>query len=83
MLVTKTEKEKFYRSKKWRKKRATILRRDEYICQHCKWYGIRKEAETVHHIKHLEDYPELALLDSNLISLCKKCHNKEHPEKRR
>lgn len=83
MLITRAEKEKFYRSKKWRKKRAAILRRDGYVCQHCKWYGIRKEAETVHHIKHLEDYPELALVDDNLISLCKKCHNKEHPEKRR
>lgn len=77
------DKEKFYKSKVWRNKREKILRRDGYLCQHCKWYGKRTEAETVHHIKHLEEYPELALVSSNLISLCKKCHNKEHPEKRR
>lgn len=75
------DKEKFYKSKVWRTKREKILRRDGYLCQHCKWYGKRTEAETVHHIQHLEEYPELALVDNNLISLCKKCHNKEHPEK--
>lgn len=81
--MTRIEKEKFYKSKKWERKRNNILRRDDYLCQHCKWYGTRREAETVHHIIHLEDDPSLALVDSNLISLCKKCHNKEHPEKRR
>jgi len=35
----------------------------------------------VHHIKHLKDFPELALVDSNLESLCFTCHNEEHPEK--
>ena len=35
----------------------------------------------VHHIKPRRDYPELALVDSNLISLCDECHNKMHPEK--
>lgn len=40
-----------------------------------------REAKTVHHIKHLEDAPELAFEDSNLISLCYSCHNKAHPEK--
>lgn len=35
----------------------------------------------VHHIKHLKDNPELALVDSNLTSLCGSCHNEEHPEK--
>ena len=28
----------------------------------------------VHHIKPLEDYPELALELDNLISLCNDCH---------
>lgn len=77
------DKESFYKSLKWKKKRAYILRRDNYLCQHCKWYGKRTEAQTVHHKKHLEEYPELALVNDNLISLCNKCHNKEHPEKRR
>jgi 5-methylcytosine-specific restriction endonuclease McrA len=32
----------------------------------------------VHHIKPLSDYPDLALVLENLLSLCNSCHNKEH-----
>jgi hypothetical protein len=36
----------------------------------------------VHHLKHLRQYPELALTDDNLISVCGWCHeNIYHPEK--
>lgn len=74
--------EEFYTSKRWRRKREIILKRDNYTCQWCKRYdGGKTPATVVHHIKHLEDYPELAYKDSNLISLCSKCHNKAHPEK--
>ena len=73
----------FYRSQRWRVKREAILRRDKYICQYCKRYGKIVEAVEVHHIKHLEDHPELALDSNNLISLCKACHRKQHPEKGR
>lgn len=71
----------FYNSPAWKRKRKAILRRDGYMCRRCRRYGKRTEATTVHHIKHLDSFPELALADSNLISLCDKCHNKEHPEK--
>ncbi|CAJ0571029.1 unnamed protein product, partial [Mesorhabditis spiculigera] len=37
----------------------------------------------VHHIKPLEDFPDLALSDDNLESICPTCHNQEHPEKGR
>ena len=70
-----------YKGKKWKKKRLNILRRDNYLCLECKKYGRRREAETVHHIKHADEYPELAYNDDNLISLCSSCHNKAHPEK--
>lgn len=72
-----------YRCAKWRKQRERVLRRDGYMCQYCKRYGRRKTATTVHHIKHADEYPELAYTDSNLISLCDACHNKAHPEKAR
>ena len=36
---------------------------------------------SVHHIKHLDEFPELAFKNDNLISLCEVCHAKEHPEK--
>lgn len=71
----------FYKSAKWEMKRKSILRRDGYLCRNCRRYGRMREATTVHHIKHLDEHPELALVDSNLISLCSDCHNKAHPEK--
>lgn len=71
----------FYKSARWKKKRHAILKRDGYMCVECKKYGRRRDATTVHHIKELEQYPELALVDSNLVSLCEACHNKMHPGK--
>lgn len=47
----------------------------------CRKKGRYKRATTVHHLKHLRDVPELALTDSNLISLCEECHEVMHPEK--
>lgn len=70
-----------YNSPAWKRKRLHILRRDEYLCRDCKRYGRRREATTVHHIKHADEYPELAFSDDNLVSLCESCHNKRHPEK--
>lgn len=54
--------------RRWRK---LILQRDK-ICQHCK----RKPATEAHHIKSLEDYPELALDLDNGQGLCWECHEK-------
>ena len=71
----------FYDSAKWHRVRAAILARDGYLCQECKKFGRRTEAVTVHHIIHLEDNRALAYKAENLISLCRKCHNKAHPEK--
>ena len=71
----------FYKSARWKHKREAILRRDGYMCQRCKRYGRQRQAQTVHHIKHYDEYPELALVNDNLISLCNDCHNALHPEK--
>lgn len=72
-----------YTSAKWKRKAAAIKKRDGYMCVHCKRYGRMRPAQVVHHIKHVDEYPELAYVDSNLESLCIACHNKEHPEKAR
>lgn len=71
----------FYKSTRWKKKRRAILRRDKYMCQECARYGRKVERREVHHIKFLEEYPELAFDNDNLISLCHACHNAKHPEK--
>ena len=70
-----------YDSAKWKHKRAVILRRDGYRCQICKRYGRAREATEVHHIKHADEFPELAYDNGNLVSLCHACHNAQHPEK--
>lgn len=71
----------FYSTTPWKKKRLEILERDNFECQKCKERGLQTQAQAVHHIVHLRDNKELALVDSNLISLCNACHNEEHPEK--
>ncbi|MCC5465554.1 HNH endonuclease [Pelosinus baikalensis] len=71
----------FYRSTIWRSKRKEILKRDNNECQRCKSNGRYSKADCVHHIKFLKDRPDLALVDSNLLSVCDICHNILHPEK--
>lgn len=73
--------EQFYKSAAWQRKRKLILKRDGYLCANCKRYGRLRRRTEVHHIKHADEFPELWLDNSNLVSLCKRCHNKEHPEK--
>lgn len=67
-----------YESPRWRKKREKILRRDGYLCQHFKRYGKRIDANTVHHIYPVSEYPEYAWCDWNLISLSAKAHEMMH-----
>lgn len=64
----------FYQSAAWRRARQMALQRDHYLCQSCLKKQRIKTATEVHHIRPLEDYPELALELSNLQSLCWDCH---------
>ncbi len=69
---------RFHKSKQWERKRLAILRRDRYLCQEAKRYGRSEPAKVVHHIYPVEQYPELAYTDWNLISLSEANHNKMH-----
>ncbi len=90
--ITKNDLHGFYIRKEWKHKRIEIIQRDRFECQHCKRKGKIKvlkvkaknksERAYVHHIKHLEDYPELALEDSNLETLCFNCHEQQHIKER-
>ena len=71
----------FYKSREWKDKRVKILERDNHECQMCKAKGKYSRANTVHHIVELKEKPQLALVESNLISLCRECHNRIHPDK--
>lgn len=69
---------KTYKEKPWVRLRAKILRRDHYLDQVEKRYGRMKNAELVHHIFPVEDFPEYAMKEWNLISISKKTHNRLH-----
>lgn len=72
---------KFYKARIWMDLKEQVLREHHYECQECKRLGVITKADTVHHIQHVREHPELALTKSNLEPVCKACHNKLHPEK--
>lgn len=88
--LIKENPEFFYKIKEWLYVRQLALERDNYECQMCKAEGRvhvdskkvpgeRKPVElNVHHIKELEDFPELALELDNLVTLCVEHHNEVH-----
>lgn len=81
--IQKDEYDEFYSSTPWKKMRAYILSKHNYMCAECKERGELQFADTVHH-KHPIREPrgwELRLVESNLVPLCRSCHNKAHREK--
>lgn len=66
----------FYKSSAWQKARALSIASHYGLCQDCLAEGRFKRADMVHHIRPLREYPELALVQSNLRPLCNKCHAK-------
>jgi 5-methylcytosine-specific restriction endonuclease McrA len=74
--------DKDLKTKRWLDLREYILRRDKYLCQHSKRYGVNTDAEVVHHIWPRELYPEYAWCKWNLISLTHKAHNAMHDRER-
>lgn len=76
--INDPETNKFYKTYKWQQKRKEILNRDNYECQVCKSKGRFHIGECVHHKKELKLYPELAMDNDNLITLCNRCHNLIH-----
>ncbi len=71
--------EKFhYNSRKWEHLAGRAMRRDGYMCQLSKRYGKHVQAEVVHHIYPVDEYPEYAYCLWNLISLSRKMHNTLH-----
>lgn len=92
--ITKCQREntmwKFYKSKYFRRLREAVLEEQHNECQVCLKHGEITAADTVHHVKHVREYPEMALSPyyyedgekkRNLIAICKACHAQEHPEK--
>lgn len=90
-LIDAGEEQRFYSWKVWERLSARVRTRiDNSECQKCKASGKYSPAEIVHHVKHLRDRPDLALSiydpdtgERQLISLCRPCHELEHPERMR
>lgn len=90
-LIEKDELWRFYKSREFMRLREEVLREQHYECQICRAKGKITKATVVHHVKHVRDYPELALskyyIDEygnkqrNLIGVCSPCHNRVHTEK--
>ena len=79
---------RFYKRSRWVQFRKSILRLDHNECVICRIVFHRyRPANTIHHVHHLDEYPELAMNAydregyRNLISLCHQCHELVHPEK--
>jgi len=81
--------DKFYDWPEWDEARMFVLEKlDHFECQKCKARGRYRKAVLVHHVKHLKRRPDLALSWSDpdtgerqLVSLCRLCHEEEHPER--
>lgn len=69
---------KTYKERRWVKLRKSILERDNYLDQYLKRYGKFKNADIVHHIFPVEDFPEYQYCPWNLISLARSTHNMMH-----
>ncbi len=59
---------------KWR---ATVLRRDNYVCQMCNNRKKRGSLQ-VHHIKRWANFPTIRYDPDNGITLCFLCHKSIH-----
>jgi 5-methylcytosine-specific restriction protein A len=78
----------FYTSGAWLHLRQAVLAMDHGECQRCKAKGRYTPATTVHHVRFVRQYPELALSLTyrgedgrerrNLVSLCHGCHEEVH-----
>ncbi|MCK1257209.1 HNH endonuclease [Streptococcus uberis] len=66
------------KTKKWAKFRDRVMRDHDYLCQESLRYGISVQAEMVHHIYPVSEYPELEFVSWNCLPLTNKKHNTFH-----
>lgn len=69
---------KSYHEPRWERLRKSALRRDKYMDQYLLRYGKMKNAEIVHHIFPVKEFPEYQYEIWNLISVTRSTHNLFH-----
>lgn len=67
-----------YKEPKWVALRERILKRDKYLDRYLSRYGKFKNADIVHHIFPVKQFPQYQYEEWNLISLSKSTHNLMH-----
>ena len=60
---------------RWQKKRLQIFERDKWKCQNC---GESDDTLHVHHLSYKKNIDPWDYPSTLLITLCEKCHKKEH-----
>lgn len=90
-LIEAGQARRFYDWPEWERTRRLVLELDHHECVKCRARGRYARAVLVHHVRHLQERPELALSvwlecpdgaargERQLVSLCKRCHEEEHP----
>lgn len=89
-LIARGREDLFYHWPEWLERRDDVLRLDRGECYLCRTKKKRyRRAVLVHHVKHLKQRPDLALSiwdpdsgERQLVSVCRACHEDEHPERR-
>lgn len=83
----------FYDSAEWRRVRIEAIRHCRGLCQICLSNGRHVRAVIVHHVWHLDEFPQYGLcefvqdpetgeLTRNLLPVCRTCHETVcHPER--
>ena len=87
-LLASGQEHRFYLWPEWETTRAEVMKLDKFECVYCRQRRHRyRPAVIVHHVKHLRNRPDLALSifdpdtgERQLVSVCKQCHEAEHPE---
>ena len=68
----------FYNSKRWRQKAQRVLSLNNYMDKVSARYGKYIQADMVHHALPIEDFPQYAYNDHNLIPVSLKTHRSLH-----
>lgn len=74
--ISRLEADRILNSRKWRKKSKSFLF-DNPLCENPSGStDCKRAASQVHHKIDRIDRPDLAFVDSNLMSLCRRCHSR-------
>lgn len=75
------ERQKIYSTLEWKALVKYIYARDNYTCQRCHGSSRYSNRLHAHHLKSWTRYPKLRTEPSNLITVCRECHQWIHSNK--